>query len=32
MRIKIGELEPYDDTHNAKLLGEFYWDVEKYLE
>jgi hypothetical protein len=28
MRIKIKEPEPYDDTHNAKLLGKFCWDIE----
>jgi hypothetical protein len=32
MRIKIKELEPYDGTHNAKLFGNFYWDIEQYLE
>jgi hypothetical protein len=32
MRIKIKEPEPYDGTHNAKLLGNFCWDIEQYLE
>jgi len=28
MRIKIKELEPYDKTHNANFLGNFYLDIE----
>jgi hypothetical protein len=32
MRIKIKEPKPYDGTHNAKFLGNFCWDIEKYLE
>jgi hypothetical protein len=32
MRIKIKELEPYDGTLNAKLLGNFCWGIELYLE
>jgi hypothetical protein len=32
MRIKIKEPEPYDGTCNAKLLGNFCWDIEQYLE
>jgi hypothetical protein len=26
------EPEPYDGTHNAKMLGNFCWDMEQYLE
>jgi hypothetical protein len=32
MRINIKEPEPYDENHNAKLLGHFCWDIEYYLE
>ena len=32
MRIKIKEPEPYDKTHNTKLLGNFNWVIEQYLE
>jgi hypothetical protein len=26
------EPEPYDGTQNAKMLGNFCWDMEQYLE
>ena len=32
LRIKIKEPNSYDVTHDVKLLGSFYWDVEQYLE
>jgi hypothetical protein len=32
MRNKIKGPKPYDGTHNAKLLGNLCWDIEKYLE
>jgi len=32
MRIKIKEPEPYDDTRNTKLLDNFCWDSEQYLD
>ena len=32
MKIRIKELDAYDGTRDAKLLGNFCWDVEKYLD
>jgi hypothetical protein len=32
MWINIKEAKPYDSTNNAKVLGNFCWDIEKYLE
>ena len=32
MRIKIKEPNTYDGTCDAKLLGNFYWDAEQYLD
>lgn len=32
MRIKVKESEPFDGTRDDKLLGNFCWDVEKYLD
>ena len=32
MRIKIKELDLYNGTQDAKLLGNYCWDIEKYLE
>lgn len=32
MRIKIKEPDPFDGTHNNKLFGNLYWDIEQYLE
>ena len=30
--VKVKELESYDRTRSAKTLGNFLWDMEKYLE
>ena len=32
MKIKMKEPKAYDSTQNAKLLGNFRWDVEKYFD
>jgi len=32
MWIKIKEPEPYDDTHNSKWLGIFFWHIKQYLD
>jgi hypothetical protein len=32
IRINIKEFKPYDETCNAKLLGNVCWDIEQYLE
>eukprot|EP00253_Pinus_taeda_P030661 PITA_30661 len=30
--VKVKELESYDGTRSAKILGNFLWDMEQYLE
>ena len=32
VKIKIKEPDAYDGTRDAKLLGNFCWDVEQYLD
>ena len=32
MKIRMKEIEPYKKTQDAKFLGNFYWDIELYLE
>lgn len=32
MKIIIKEPDAYDNTQDAKLLGNFCWDIEQYLD
>lgn len=32
MRVKIKKPKLYDGTRNAKMLGNFYWNLEQYLD